>query len=312
MLKFGIDLITFFDPSFWGVASEADVVALGRAEPRSFWDRMLDTLQATGATGIELTFSPFSWEDTLAAYGSVAAFKSELDRRGLELATGFFADVAIEGDLMSTSKQAEYIRRADLYAEYLAALGAETMVMGLPMRKSWDAEPPMFVDLAMGTAVAGFCNQLGATIRRRGIKLALHTEAHSIFSQARDVDLLMLLTDPVYVGFCPDTAHLVLSGADPVDVVARHLDRVVVTHWKDAIGSMPKDIPIDGDVHLRHRPYFCELGRGRVDWQRWMRLLRDSSHSGWAIIEIDAAANPGEAVKRSLDYVRTSLLPIYS
>lgn len=308
-LDFGVDLITFFHHGFWGLADEAAVIAYGKAEPRAFWDRMLDTLAGTGITGIELTFAPFDWQGTLAAYGSVEGVRAALDARGLRLATGFFADVAIEGRLDDAAQRDDLIRRAGDYADYLVALGSDVMVMGLPMRTSWDAQPPRFVDLAQAQEVADFCNRLGAEVLRRGVRLALHTEAHSIFSLARDVDLFMLLTDPIYVGFCPDTAHLLLGGADPVAVVERHVERVVVAHWKDALGAMSNHVPVDENIHLAHRPHFCALGTGRVDWPRWMRLLRDRDVGGWAIVEIDAVADPATETRRSMDYVRASLLP---
>jgi len=311
-MNFGIDLITFFDPQFWGVETADDVVELGRTQPRAFWDRILDSIATTGATGVELTFSPFGWEDTLAAYGSTINVQQAFDRRGLQIAAGFFADVAIGGELLSPERQAHYLGRAAAYADYLAALGVGVMVMGLPRRESPNADPPVFFDLAYASPVADFCNRLGAETLRRGVRLALHTEAHSIFSLPRDVDLMMLLTDPVYVGFCPDTAHLVLGGADPVAVVERHSDRLLIAHWKDATGAMPRDTPIDAEVHLRHRPYFCALGSGRVDWRRWIKFLKDDAFKGWAIVEIDAVADPCAAVRQSLAYVARNLEPIRS
>ncbi|MGC4012738.1 MAG: sugar phosphate isomerase/epimerase [Pseudomonas sp.] len=308
-LTFGVDLITFFHPGFWGLDSTEQVLELGRGQPRQFWDRMLDTLEGTGIKGIELTFSPFGWEDSLCAYGSVDAFKAELDRRGLVLATGFFADVAIEDGLESDEVQARHIRRADAYAEYLAHFGVDIMVMGLPMRRSWNAEPPQFIGLEYMHRLADFCNRLGARTLTHGVHLALHTEAHSSFSQARDVDLLLLLTDPVYVGFCPDTAHLLISGTDPVRVAERHIERMLTAHWKDATGPAPVHIKIDAQIHAQHRPYFCALGDGQVDWRRWVELLRTHRFEGWAILELDAAADPRGEMLRSLDFVHGQLLP---
>ncbi|MGO7793297.1 hypothetical protein ACC703_39110, partial [Rhizobium ruizarguesonis] len=58
-------------------------------------------------------------------------------------------------------------------------------------------------------------------------------EAHSIFAAARDVDLMMLLTDPAYVHMCPDTAHIIVAVSDPIQLVecanllGRQHDRLV-------------------------------------------------------------------------------------
>ncbi|HZU62813.1 MAG TPA: sugar phosphate isomerase/epimerase [Novosphingobium sp.] len=306
---YAIDLITFFHPSFWGLANEDEVVALGKAEPRPFWDRMLDAVAQSGARGIELTFSPFGWRDTLAAYGSAAGFAEALAARGLQLASGFFADVAIGGDLETAETRAAYIAEASLYAEYLGSFGVDAMVMGLPMRASWDSQPPQIASFDTAKTIADFCNLLGAATLRHGVQLALHTEAHSLFSLARDIDLILLLTDPVFVGFCPDTAHILLGGANPVEVVARHKERLIATHWKDATGPAPVRIPIDHQVHLSHRPYFCALGAGKVDWAGWQALLTDARFAGWNIVEIDAVPDPVAEVRRSLAFLGALPVP---
>ena len=306
---FAIDLITFFHPHFWGLEREDEVVALGKAQPRPFWDRLLDAVADSGARGIELTFSPFGWRDTLAAYGSVEAFKGELARRGLSLATGFFADVAIQGVQDAALREA-HIAEASAYAEWLAHFGVDVMVMGLPMRQSWFEGPGSIVGLEAAQLVADFCNRLGAATLRHGVRLALHTEAHSLFSLARDIDLFMLLTDPVFVGFCPDTAHILLGGADPIEVVGRHKERVIATHWKDATGPAPVRVTIDHEIHKAHRPFFCALGSGKIDWAAWRDLLARANFAGWSIIEIDAVPDPVAEVRRSLAFIGESILPV--
>ena len=307
---FAIDLITFFHPSYWGVKDEAAVIALGHAEPRPFWDRLLDGVAQSGAKGIELTFSPFGWRDTLAAYGSVQGFRAALDQRGLQLATGFFADVAIQGDLLNPQRQAAHIAQASAYAAYLAGFGVDVMVMGLPMRQTWSNQPAPIVGVSEVAAMADFCNRLGAAVLAHGIRLALHTEAHSVFSLARDIDIFMLLTAPVFVNFCPDSAHILLGGADPVTVVARHIERVVATHWKDATGPAPIRVPIDHDIHNQHRPFFCPLGQGKVNWPGWRAMLERAGFAGWNIVEIDATANPVGEVRSSLAFLNAEIIPV--
>jgi inosose dehydratase len=302
MLSFGVDLITFFHPGFWGMANEQEVITFGREQPRAFWDRMLDTLAQSGVTGIELTFSPFDPAGLIAAYGSIDAAKDELDRRNLAIASGFFADVAIEGGVGDAQTEARWFDSAEESAKALAAWGSDIMVMGLPMRTSWDAEPPVFIDMEFARKAADFCNRLGALTLRHGVRLALHTEAHSTFCQPRDIDLLLLLTDPVYVGFCPDSAHILLSGGDPVTVVARHIERVVTAHWKDAKSAMPINIPIDHGIHHAHREYFCAIGEGTVDFDGWAKLMLSKADQKWAILEIDAVPDPLTETRKSLAF----------
>ncbi|MBM7045891.1 MULTISPECIES: sugar phosphate isomerase/epimerase [Rhizobium] len=310
-LRFGVDLVTFFHPGFWGVRDYDGIIALSRSEPRAFWDKILDAVQASGVTGVELTFSPFNWQDATKTYGSVEAFAAELSKRGLTLASGFFAELEAAGDFTEASAQAAIIEKAEKYAEFLKACGSDIMVIGAPLRQTLGAQPARFFDFEQARKIADFLNRLGATLYAKGVRLALHTEAHSIFAAARDVDLLMLLTDPAYVHMCPDTAHIIVAGSDPLQLVDRHHERVIIAHWKDALGPMPADTVIDEHIHDRHRPYFCGFGLGRVDWPGWIRLLRDRGYQGWAILELDAAPDPVGDIANGLTLVRQALLPIY-
>lgn len=310
-LRFGVDLVTFFHPGFWDVDTHDAIIAFARSAPRAFWDKTLDSVQQSGVTGVELTFSPFNWQDAVKTYGSVDAFAAELSRRGLTLCSGFFAELEASGDFTKAEAQAAIIAKAEAYADFLKACGSDIMVIGAPLRQTLGAQPVEFYDFDRAKRIADFLNRLGAALFARGIRLALHTEAHSIFAAARDVDLMMMLTDPAYVHMCPDTAHIILAGSDPVQMVDRHHERMIIAHWKDAIGPMPADTPIDEHIHDRHRPYFCDLGLGRVDWPAWTRLLRDQGFKGWAILELDAAPNPVRDIANGLTLVRQALLPIY-
>lgn len=310
-LKFGVDLVTFFHTGFWGLEDHATVEDFARRTPRVFWDRILDGVAASGVTGVELTFPPFDWKGAVAAYGSVRGFGDALASRGLRLASGFFNDAAGAGDISDPAEQKVIVDSALEYANFLAACGADVMVAGLPLRSSPDAVPPGIFGLGQARELADFLNRVGAEAASRGVKFALHTEAHSVFAMARDIDLMLLLTDPAYVHFCPDTAHLLLAGGDPVQIVERHHERVVIAHWKDAVGPMPADTPIGADIHDRHRPYFCGLGTGRVDWPAWSRLLRDRRLNGWAILELDAAPDPVGTIRDGLAFVRQALMPTF-
>ncbi|WP_137155182.1 sugar phosphate isomerase/epimerase [Rhizobium sp. FKL33] len=310
-LRFGVDLVTFFHPGFWEVGDYDGIIKYARAEPRAFWNKILDSVQRSGVSGVELTFSPFNWQDAVATYGSVDAFAGELSRRGLTLCSGFFAELEAAGDFTKAEAQSAIIAKAEKYADFLKACGSDIMVIGAPLRQTLGAQPVEFHDFDRAKAIADFLNRLGAILYARGVRLALHTEAHTIFAAARDVDLMMMLTDPAYVHMCPDTAHIIVAGSDPVQLVDRHHERMIIAHWKDAIGPMPIDTPIDEHIHDIHRPYFCGFALGRVDWHAWTRLMRDRRYEGWAILELDAAPNPVSDIENGLTLVRQALLPIY-
>jgi sugar phosphate isomerase/epimerase len=318
-LKFATDLVTFYGTSFWGASggmdSLNDLFRGGRWDPPRFWERILDSSREAGLDGIEITFAPGDWHSALAAYGSAAGFASAVRDRGLEVCSGYMSH-RVPGtdryaDLAEPADADQLVEMADAYAEFLGACGSELMVVSLPLRRSRDADPPLFVDLRLAERIAGTLNRMGAAALRRGVRLALHPEAFSMFRSSRDVDLFMLLTDPSYVGLCPDTAQFTVAGSDPLEIVARHRDRLLLTHWKDAVGPAPADVPIDDTIYDRQIQWFAAVGTGVVDWPSWLRLLRDLRFRGWAVFELDASPDPVGDLKQIMAHVRSSLLQIY-
>lgn len=286
--EYGVDLITFYHPSFWGVSSRDELMELRRRDPALIWSTIFDALVEAGISGIEMTFPPADTSSAVEVFGSPAGFKSELDARGLHLVSSFHmatswgpgADIAAEVD------------RAVATAEFLSEAGGTILVAGPPMRRSRDAQPPLFIDHAFLSAVADTAHAVADATRRLGVRLALHTEAHSVFCTSRDVDALLQLTDPEYVDFCPDTAHLTLAGGDAVEIARRHRERIVIAHWKDAVGPMP-DGPINLEtIHEEHQQYMCTLGTGVVDWPAWAELYDTTPGAPVRLLELDAVADP--------------------
>jgi sugar phosphate isomerase/epimerase len=318
-IKFATDLVTFYDPSFWGGAGGMDnlrsLFTSGRWDPARFWERILDSAREAGLDGIEITFAPGDWHSARAAYGSAQGFAAALKDRGLEVCSGFFS-TRIPGtdryaDFADPADHVQLLEMASAYAEFLRGCGAEIMVTALPLRKSRDSDPPCFVDLKLAETIAGILNRMAYATLKHGVKLALHPEAFSMFRNSRDVDLLMLLTDPTYVFLCPDTAQFSVAGSNPIEIVKRHRDRLLLTHWKDAVGPAPADVPIDESIYDRQIQWFAAVGSGVVDWPAWLRLLRDLHYRGWAVFELDAAPDPVGDLKKIKQYVEGALLPIY-
>ena len=217
----------------------------------------------------------------------------------------------LEGSWRSQDRREEILAETEEYAGFLHESGCQIMVTSVPFRRTSNASPPRFADITHLSALADLLNQVGYITAQRGVKLAVHCETNSVFWLRRDIDLLMLLTDPVYVSFCPDTAHIRSGGSDPSETVRNHSSRLIAAHWKDCRREMPIDFPIDEKIFHNHVPYFTTVGEGLVDWMGWMRFLRDTAFRNWAILEV--AASPGlETLKKAKAYVEASLLPIYS
>jgi inosose dehydratase len=310
-LRFGVDLITFLHPTFWKLDDREQITAQAAQDPRWFWDNMLDGVAAAGIQDIEITFKPADYTTAIAAYGSVDGFRRALGDRGLGVVSSYFGDLEAAGKV-NAETEASIVDSARKYAEFLAATGAKYLVTGLPMRKSRNDRPASFVDMASALPIADVLNKVGAATQEFGIQTALHTEAHSVFWQPRDIDLFMLLTDPLYVSMCPDTGHIALGGADPVHVMTRHRERLVIAHWKDASGPVPAGLTIDEGIYAEQASYFRRAGTGVVDWFGWSRLLQDIGYNGCTLLELDAVEDPITEMTLARDFVTTALSRFYS
>ncbi|MDT0322948.1 sugar phosphate isomerase/epimerase family protein [Streptomyces millisiae] len=299
---FAVDLFAFWNENAWDVPDIAELARLGRAEPRALWDRLLGMLRRSGVGAIEVTFAPFDWRTAIAAYGGVAGLTSALDDHGLRICGGYLPQLEDEAAL-APERRRDLLAAVDEYADFLAETGATALIGSAPPRATPGGGPARFVDLAEARRLAVPFHEVGRAARRAGIRFGLHTESHSAMWLERDIDLFMLATDPCYVGLCPDAAHIVLGGGDPVAVASRHAGRLVSAHWKDAVSAMPWDVPDGEDVHARHREYFRVPGRGVVDWPRWAAELAGAGLTTPVLLEIDASPDPVADISAAIDHL---------
>jgi inosose dehydratase len=95
--------------------------------------------------------------------------------------------------------------------------------------------------------------------------------------------------DNCSIGFCPDTAHLVASGIDPVAAIDRYGDRLKHVHFKDLSTKTNQ---------------FTPLGEGDIDFVAVLAAMRRASYDSWLLVELDAfAGDPKTAAEISRSYL---------
>lgn len=317
-LKLAMDFVTLHNGPFWGLTHFNEFANPDAVPYDVYWDRALDVVGSTGLEGIEITGGVSSWRNALKRYGSAEAFASAAGDRGLELASAFYPGLMRDSEHKRNhtaweqpARQEELLQDIAELADFVRDAGAEDIIIGLPMRKTWNDPEPRFIDLDYVQRLAHLLNRMGYIARTHGVRLSLHAEAHAVFWLRRDIDLFLALTDPVYVGFCPDTGQISMGGTNPVDVLADHYDRVSITHWKDATGPVSAHVPIDTLISASHHDVFARVGTGVIDWHAWTRKLREVNYSGWVVIELDAAADPVAELRTAREFVEAAALPIY-
>ena len=79
--------------------------------------------------------------------------------------------------------------------------------------------------------------------------------------------------DSCSIGFCPDTAHLVASGIDPVEAIERYGDRLQHVHLKDLSQKTGQ---------------FTPLGEGDINFPAVLEAIRKTNYASWLMVELDS------------------------
>ncbi|MFC8342599.1 sugar phosphate isomerase/epimerase family protein [Streptomyces sp. NPDC057280] len=303
--RFATDIITFYHPEFWGLASADAFRDWASEHPERFWERVLDALTEAGVTGLELTFAPGDIDSVLRTFGDAPSFRRDLASRGLSVVSAFIA-ASESPDWRQGSNLSAIVADAERHAAFLAEVGADILVAGLPMRATFGTRPPFFVDAAYMTRMADIAHAVGEAVAQHGVRLAFHTESNSTLWYERDIDLFMALTDPRYVWLCPDSCHIALGGGDPVAVARRHSQRIALAHWKDAVKPIDVELTIDETVFAQQQPYMTELGTGIVDFGAWAAEMSRTPGADTVLIELDEASDPVAALRAGMAVARNA------
>lgn len=144
------------------------------------------------------------------------------------------------------------------------------------------------------------------------MKACVHPHLGTEIQDENELDAIMEMTDPGYVFFCPDTAHLTKAGMDPVEVMRRYKDRIAYVHLKDIT---PDEVDVETFPILSGNeamPIFCELGLGPIDFKPIIRFLKEINYDGWLTVEIDkSTSTPLNSLTICRDFVEQKLgIPI--
>lgn len=246
-------------------------------------DRVLGEMSSIGLAATEL--GPDGW---LPA--ERGALDDVLENHRLRVVGGFVPAVLHRPELVAD--QLDYVDRA---SRTLAGAGAEIQVLGPASHlKGYDTsmeltdeEWPAFVDSLKKVIEIGDDN---------GVATALHPHWGMAIERLTHVERLLESSD---VGLCIDTGHLVLAGADPLEVARLATTRRVLhVHLKDVDGAMAGQVRA-GDLGFREavgRGLFRPLGRGDADIAGLVGHLERDGFDGWYVLEQDAQLDDEPAI----------------
>ena len=245
-------------------------------------------------------------------FGPVGFLEEEPTAKAEQLAS--YGMTAVGGFLPVLLHEADHdpLPEVDAFIDGCLASGAGVVVLAaFTGVDGYDARPVLDDD-GWALMLANL-DRITDRAGERGVIACVHPHVGTMVETGEETERVLAGSR---VGLCVDTGHLMVGGADPVALTARHPDRVVHVHLKDVDGGMAAKV-LDGALTfgeaVRDR-MFRPLGDGDVDIAAMVRTLEDAGYRGWYVLEqdvmLEAAPSdehgdegPVADVRKSLDYL---------
>jgi inosose dehydratase len=132
-----------------------------------------------------------------------------------------------------------------------------------------------------------------------GIKSVFHPNSPpgSVFRTHDDYKLMLDGLDSKYVGFAPDSGHIVNGGMDVYDIFKDYMSVIKHVHFKD--------VATDGGWKI--------MGAGITDFVKIIKMLHAGGYNGYVMVEDEspeAEDDPDGVSVKNAEYIRKNLLPL--
>ena len=304
-----------------------DVIA-GLAFPE-----MLDRVKQYGITGVEMTAGGWSpcphvkTEELLASSAALAAFRGELEKRGMEIVALNCSGNPLAPGALGEKHTASSYRTVELAAK----LGVKKIVMmsGLPgggpddkipnwitSTVSWPDYMPGVIDYQWNEVAIPWWQAFTRHAAEHGIEQIALEEFPS--QLVYNPSTLLRLREAVgdIIGMNLDPSHLIAMGADPI-AAARKLEGVIYhVHGKDA--RIERGLA-DVDGLLEYQPVtqtktrtwnYVAVGCGQdlKWWKEFFSVLRMTGYNGYVSLEMEDLTMSVEAgLRTSIDALNATL-----
>jgi inosose dehydratase len=197
----------------------------------------------------------------------------------------------------------------DGHAHWLAAIGADTLVLSAIPERTPAAAPASASPLtnAEWAHLLHLVGSVEHVCARHRLKLAVQPRFGSTIQDPEQIERLLVGSE---AGVCLDIAHLVIAGADPVEVVELTAGRIQHVHLNDVDGGVAQRVR-EGSLEYREaiaRGLYKPIGEGAARVDRVIDALRATGYRAWYTLEQEtrlatADDRPLGRVSRSLEYV---------
>jgi inosose dehydratase len=180
----------------------------------------------------------------------------------------------------------EELARVERSADLLAAAGADVLVLAASTGQAGYEARAELDRGAWASLVEGIDRAIDAAAER-DLTPALHPHRGTVIERPHHVERLLETSS---VALCLDTGHLMVGGADPVEVARAAAGRVAHVHLKDVSSALAEQVRTgrlgyhDAVKLGMYRP----LGGGDVDVGKVVDVLVGAGYRGWYVLEQDA------------------------
>ena len=288
-------------PCSWGVL-EFDLE--GKVAP---YGQVLEEMRATGYQGTEL--GDWGFLPTQPNHLSTNLSKYKLDLLGA------FVPVNLKDSNTHLKGLAYALKVAGLmyYAGYENAkivLADDNGEVEARVKNAGNITSAMGLDSNAWEIFTEGANQIAYAVKEAyGLQTVFHHHCAGYVETPDEIHKLLEYTDKQLVGLCLDTGHYSYGGGNPIEALTQYRDRIWHIHLKDF------DIKVAKKARLNQWDYFtsvqngifCELGKGAVDFNRFIDELKVHDYSGWAVVEQDVLpgmGNPKQCAQSNREYLK--------
>jgi inosose dehydratase len=257
-------------------------------------DTVLEQMRGLGLTATEFGPVGFLQDEPRAKAEQLAGY-------GMRAVGGFLP-------VLLHDPEHDPLPEVDAFIDGCLACGASVVVLAAFTGVDGYDDRPVLDDAGWSAMLANL-DRVSDRAAARGVVASLHPHVGTMVETGEETERVL---DGSRVGLCVDTGHLVVGGADPVALTAKHPERVVHVHLKDVDRALAQKV-VDGSIAFGdavRAGIFRPLGQGDVDIAAMVRTLEDAGYQGWYVLEQDVKldARPDDEgplgdVRRSLDFL---------
>jgi len=204
--------------------------------------------------------------------GKVNEFKSIIDEYGVKPVSFYFWQNGDEShDVGNVARKMDFLARNDVHR----------MSVQAPSNNNKPATPEQLKSVLRNII------KIGRIAKEYDIKPCIHPHHATQIMYEDEIDFIMQNTDPEYIYFGPDTAHLLVAGCNPAEIFESYKSRIRFVHLKDFKKSSELKTNEGMDKGFDVYSNFMELGEGDVDFKAVFNVLRSVDYDGYLTAELD-------------------------